>query len=178
MSYRVIKTYTEALYEAANDQKKLDVVHKDMKTIQNVFATSADFKSLCLNPVIGLPVRISILKDIFTNKVEALTLNFLIILAQKSRLRFLEDISENFNNLYAERHNIVRIKISSSSEMAPTQVSAISQHLKLKLRKEVESTLEQDPSLIGGFKVTIGDVIHDASLKYQLGKLRKNLLQG
>jgi F-type H+-transporting ATPase subunit delta len=178
MSYRVIKTYTEALYEAANDQKKLDVVHKDMKTILNVFATSADFKTFCFNPVIGLPARISVLKEIFTDKVETLTLNFLFILAQKTRLRFLEDISQNFNNLYAERHNIVRIKISSSSEMATTQVTAISQHLKLKLRKEIDPTLELDSSLIGGFKVTIGDVIHDASLKYQLGKLRKNLLQG
>src|SRR5689334_10934072 len=103
MSYRVVKIYTQALYEASEEQKKLEAIHKDIRTLQNVFATSTDFKNFCLNPAISLPIRVNILQEIFKDKIEKLTQNFLLILAQKNRLRFLEDICQYFNDIFAEK---------------------------------------------------------------------------
>ena len=175
MNYRIVKIYTEALYEAAAEQKKTELVFSDMKSIREVFANSAEFRQFCANPSIGLPARISILQKIFTGKVDKLTENFLQILAKKNRLNFIQEICQQFEELYKEKHNIALIKIMSSTELATTQISSIAHHLKLKLRKEIESVFRLDPLLMGGFKVAMGDVIYDSTIKSQLEKLRKNL---
>ena len=41
--------------------------------------------------------------------------------------------------------------------------------------KEVEMTVEDDASLIGGLVVRVGDTLYDGSIKTQLGNIR-NLL--
>jgi F-type H+-transporting ATPase subunit delta len=41
--------------------------------------------------------------------------------------------------------------------------------------KEVEMTIEDDSSLIGGMVVRVGDTMYDGSIKAQLGNIRKLL---
>ena len=45
-----------------------------------------------------------------------------------------------------------------------------------KLNQKVKLNVEIDPSLLGGYKVNLGNVVYDNSIKLQLKNLKNNLL--
>jgi F-type H+-transporting ATPase subunit delta len=59
--------------------------------------------------------------------------------------------------------------------MADTQVSAVTAKFKAELGKEIVAEVKVVPELIGGFKVQVGDLVHDLSIKSQLNKLKQQV---
>ena len=46
----------------------------------------------------------------------------------------------------------------------------------MKLNKKIKLNVVIDPTLLGGYKVSLGDVVYDNSIKLQLKNLKNNLL--
>ncbi|VDP22234.1 unnamed protein product [Onchocerca flexuosa] len=70
--------YAVALYSAAVKDKNLDAIEKDLKSLQNVYQTSAKFKNFVLDPALTPLAKVNTIKDVAKNlNVSKETLNFL-----------------------------------------------------------------------------------------------------
>jgi F-type H+-transporting ATPase subunit delta len=69
----------------------------------------------------------------------------------------------------------VRVSVRSAYPLNAELEQALKQRVAEMTGKEVEMTVEDDSSLIGGLVVRVGDTLYDGSIKAQLGNIRKLL---
>jgi len=172
----VAKRYAKAFFDQSLSQKKEEDAFKDILRIRKLVHTSEDLQSFLNNPIIPTEKKQKIINDIFKGKVTAHVLTFILFLETKNRLDQLGHICQAFESLYYESKNIVKVKITSTIPLTAQQLSAAKQHLKLKLRKDIETELAVDPSLIGGIKIQINDTIQDFSLLNQLEAFKQQVI--
>lgn len=176
MSHIISKRYAKALFLFSKQRNNSNDVASDLTSLLNVLETSAEFNQFLSNPTIPLEKQLSILKILFHDKISTQTEEFLFFLARKKRLYSLKEILTDFLKLYQADRNILEVKVTSRSALDKLQLSAVTQHLKLKLRKEIEPICFVDPEMIGGIKVQIGDEVLDYSIRAQLNRFKESLI--
>ena len=176
MSEKVAQRYAQAIFEASQESQKLAVVHRDLELIGQTLEQSRDLAEFLDNPVIPPEKRQSVLKDIFHGKIDALTYKFLLFLESKLRLNQLGTICVVFDRLYADARGILKTRWTTSTDISGADTHAITQYLKAKFQKDIESRHEVDENLLGGIKIQIGDAVYDYSLQAQLKKFKQAIM--
>jgi F-type H+-transporting ATPase subunit delta len=104
--------------------------------------------------------------------------SYLLLLFDKGRIGFLNNISEFYQKLADELKGIARASLVSAIELSSETVEKIRSALSKRTGKEVMLEVEQDPELIGGIVTRIGDLVLDGSVKTQLLSMRESLKRG
>ena len=173
---KAAKRYARAFFQLASEQQELDAARNDLLSLRRLCSDSDDFHSFIKNPVLPEEQRTSILHALLDGKAHPTTLRFLRFLASKNRLAELEPICDTFEQFYCEQNNLLKVVITSASVLTPEQTDSIRQRLETRFGKTVETEAELDPTLLGGFKVKVGDTIHDYSIQAQLQRFREQLI--
>jgi F-type H+-transporting ATPase subunit delta len=172
----VAKRYAKALFELAAEEKILETIESDISLIDQVTAENTDLADMLGNPLINNQDKFSVLKEIFAGKINALSLNFLDLLAQKKRLMLLPDMVAAFNSMMLKYHNTVEAELVSAVELSADQADKIQKSIESMTGKKLRMEKRLDPEIIGGFVVKVEDVVIDNSIRYQLAKLHEKLI--
>ncbi len=173
---RVAKRYAKALFELAEEEKILNKVEADVAQFASLSSESAEFSALLSNPLINEKEKFNILKELFSNKVQPLTLDFLNLLSVKKRLGILPDIAQEFRAMMLNFANKIEGELISAVKLSPDQVDHIRSNMEKMTGKNVLLDEKIDKSVLGGFIVRIEDWVLDNSVRYQLSKLRDKLV--
>lgn len=98
--------------------------------------------------------------------------------------RFIEYLEHELNPspcdlARAERGEAVHIQISAEKQPGPEYVERVAAQVKSRFgAAEVRAEALEDPSLIGGVRLQIGDTVYDGSLSGMLRQVKKSLEQG
>jgi F-type H+-transporting ATPase subunit delta len=103
--------------------------------------------------------------------------NLLNVMAENKRLAALPALSETFEELKALEEKRVRATVITAQEATVEQKKLLSAALNAKFDAEVEIQYEEDPSLIAGIKIKVGDWAIDGSAVSQLNKLGAAIAQ-
>lgn len=101
--------------------------------------------------------------------------NFIGLLAERDRLRFLGSISEEFSRLLDRASGRVRAKIRTPMPLAEESVREIRELFGKRTGKSVLTDVQQAPELLGGVVVEIAGRVYDGSLRTQIERLRAAL---
>lgn len=175
---RVASRYASALLGAARQANMLDAVRKDIDLLKLSVSVSRELVNFLKSPIISADKKTGAFKNMFESQVSALTMNFLLLLVEKTREAELPQIIVSFNEQYNALQGIVEAHISSAIELDEQQKQAILDKVRRYTGKTIVPDYRIDPSLIGGFQVRIGDSIMDGSVKQQIENLKKTLLAG
>ena len=93
-------------------------------------------------------------------------------------LKELSDSLESFLDLAYKALGIYQGTVYSASKMKEEDVAKLAQALEKKLRAAVRLHNKIDSSLLGGYKVALGEKTYDYTLKSQLNALRTRLKGG
>jgi len=175
---KIARRYNLALYEIADEMKSVDAIKRDFVDIKKSVSASRELNMFILTPIISLEKKSKVIKELFSGKINDLTLKFLLVLCDKNRINILNDIAEDFINLANEKEGIVTAKIKTAVEISDREKSTLTAKLKKYVGKEIEASYAIDPSIKGGFVAMIEDKIIDASILRQLELLREKFAQG
>ncbi len=103
-------------------------------------------------------------------------LRYLKAIASHGRLDCLRAIQQQLRVLYDNRHERVRVTLTTAAEIDEHQAKKIADALREKLGAEPILTQVTDPNLIGGVVVRVGDVVYDGSIANQLETIRKQMI--
>lgn len=165
--------YASSLYELAEEKKLVNEVSNDMELICNTITGAKDLQSALRNPTITKVKKDAILSEIFESNVNKETLNFIKFLVSKNRQNLLFEISKRFLEMRDDKLGYVNASVTSIDEFSDDQKSNMLTKLEEITSKKVRIKYLTDADIIGGFLVRIGDTVMDASIKHQLGLLRK-----
>jgi F-type H+-transporting ATPase subunit delta len=175
-SFNISTRYANAFMKFAEGKNSLEQASDDMVMLEDTFSKSKELRVVLMSPVINKDKKESIIKEIFSKNVNALTLEFLLFVNTKNRGALFLDIAKRYNDIRNIKMNRVEAEVVSSIDFSDEQKNMMQQELEELSKKEVIPSFKKDDSLIGGFTVKINDTVIDASVKQQLNKLRKSLV--
>lgn len=166
--------YAKSLLDLAVEQKQLDAVYKDILLIRNTLESSHELKVFLKSPVVRVDKKLDVLKALFEKLVSQLTVKYLELVVNKMRSNILFEISIEFVNQYREFNGIATAVITSAVKLDDASRKKALEIVKAYTKGEVELTEKVNPSLIGGFVLSVGDKQIDSSVSRQLLNLKKN----
>mgnify|MGYP001573902141 CR=1 FL=1 len=175
---RAAKRYAKALFNLARETGQMDAVRDDLAALQSLALESSELSRFLADTHWSRRARAELLKNLFSNRLQPLSYRFLVFLESKRRLGLLEPICASFLGLHDDMKGIVRGRLTSAFALEPTDVTAISARAEPGAGGALRLDVNVDTGLLGGFKLRVGDVVHDLSLAGQLRALRQRLVYG
>ena len=172
---RISVRYAKAFFETALEDKKADIIYKDVRVFLEAVEI-ADFKLILENPSISPSNKMQIFKDVFKNKVDELSIQFLNLLTKNKREQYLKHISLNFLQLYRKFNGIKHVDITTAFPIDDNLRKEIENIISIKFKTKVELSENVDNSIIGGFIVKVEDNLYDASVTGKLKEVKIELL--
>ncbi len=173
-SYNVSTRYAKALIDSSTENNTFGRVVEDIELVHNSLRGSREFRSVLASPVINKEKKISIINEIFSSRISGETMNFLKFVIEKNREEMLIEIIKRFIELKNDQLGILVVDAVSSLEMNEKQKEKLKTNLEKKTGNKISLNFVIDEKIIGGFKLKLKDTVIDASVKYQLEKLRKS----
>jgi F-type H+-transporting ATPase subunit delta len=170
------RRYAGALFEAARGQDVIDRVESDLGLVTYSLQTMPRLREVMAHPLIPPKGKKDIVAEIFRDEIEDITLRFLYLLINKRREEILEEVESEFVRFANDFRGILPALVISAVPLTLDEQSRLRAGLQESTGKRVELQLEEDPSLVGGLCVRIGDTVIDGSVKGYLASLRERLL--
>lgn len=170
---RIATRYAKSLLELATEQGKLEAVHGDVQMLQRA-SINRDLHLMLKSPIIQADRKISALKALFGDKMDALTMAYLSLLANKGREGYLLEIAAEFLNQYRAYKKITAVRIVTSETLGESVLAGI--RAKIIASGVATDNLEVEsvtnPALIGGFVLEFDNKRYDASVAHKLEEMK------
>jgi F-type H+-transporting ATPase subunit delta len=164
--------YATALFDLSRDSDQIATVEQSLATLKAALAESQDFKALTASPLLSRSdASRGVAAAAGAMKLDALTANFLGVLAGNRRLSQLGPVMRAFGQLAADHRGETTAQVTSAHPLTSDQVSQLKTQLKARVGRDVSVDLSVDPAILGGLVVKIGSQMIDSSIKTRLNTL-------
>jgi F-type H+-transporting ATPase subunit delta len=172
---RLAGRYSKCLLDLATEQNQVDAVYADMKWLQSVCKTNADFVVVLKSPIIKPFAKEKIIESITKERITTLTSAFLQLLIRKNRELNLPEIVNTYIDQFNAIRNIHQVKITTAQPITDEMQNAIMANVKANATagQTFEIDAQVDPELIGGFKLETSGTLFDASILKDLKDIQK-----
>lgn len=170
--FKVASRYAKSLIGLAQEKGVLEEVHQDMRLFANTCQTSRDLHLMLKNPIVSRDVKLRVLHQLFSGKVNAMSMAFFDIVVKKHRESILESVAKECHLLYNQLKNIENALVITPMPLTDELRAMFIGAVKEMSGKEVDLSEKVDPDLIGGFVLRINDKQVDDSVKSRLQELK------
>ena len=172
------KSYSQALYELALEEKNIDDVEKNVVSLLKLISQSENFNSLIKDPTNNQEDQINVINIIFEkfnlNNLLKKFLNFLIV---KRRFFYVEKILKDFVIICSKNRGEIFAKLTVAKELNENQINKIKNDLSQNFGSEVKLKYNYDPDLIGGLIMQVESVMIDTSIKNKLQQIENKMIE-
>lgn len=173
---RVALRYVTALLDSAAENKAISKIAKDLTDLGAMLKTSEDFQYLIESPVISREDKMATVGAIAKKaKLDKLTTNFLMLLAQNNRLSALPVMVTIGLKEIDAREGRLTAQIDTAHVLSDKQTKELKDSLKKGLGKDVTLNITQDENLLGGIVIRAGSLMIDDSVKTKISRLQRQL---
>jgi F-type H+-transporting ATPase subunit delta len=172
----ISRRYARAFFDIATEQKQIEPYYNELNQFASIILGNKSLKDFLANPVFEQASKKGVVDSLIAKlKITGMTVNFLRLLVDKQRVDILADIVVCYRQLMDEALKKVRVNVKTAYALSDELRSFISASLEKSMGKKVEMMVEEDPTLLGGVVIGVGDTLYDGSIKNQLNNMR-NLL--
>ena len=129
-------------------------------------------------PSIALETRAAAVETTFGRVASRPVLNLIQLMLRRGRIDELPRVAAEFRRLDNARQGITIATATSAAPLNADEVTALTQRLEAFTGGRVELDVKEDPSLLGGLVVRVGDRLIDGSVRGRLERLRNQLVSG
>ncbi len=170
------KTYAEALFALALEEKKVDDFKKDIKVIEASFKDVEGAKKFFASVKISKADKKEVFSSNFKGKVNPEVINFLCLLVDRGRISHYADIFHEFIHLCNDELGIKEGIVETPRPISEDKIKELEKALS-KDGVTVELKTKLNTTLISGFRVIFDDKIIDTSMKKKINQLNEMLLR-
>lgn len=164
--------YAEALLQVAESRQETDTIADQVRELLALWESSPDLRQAMASPVLEPEAKKAAITAIVGERISPSLGNLLRLLADRQRIAVLDSVLARFLELYRELRNIALARVTSATPLSDEQKARLSEKVKAMAGTEnVEFDVAVDPALIGGFIVSLGSQVVDASLAGQVRRL-------
>lgn len=171
---RLASRYAKSILDLAIEKGQLETVYKDMVFLRTLCRSSLDLVNLLRSPIVKAGKKRQILETITKGRISPLTTAFNSLLMNKEREAYLPEIAAAFEEQYKAYKGIQTVKLTTAVPVSDELKQAILGKIKTDRQvAQIDLETEVRPDLIGGFVLEIGDELIDASVAFDLNKIKQ-----
>ena len=172
----IASPYAEALLQVTEARKESDTVADQARALLAIWTESAELRAAMTSPVLEPDAKKAALLALFKDQLTPSLENLLKLLADRQRIAVLDAVLSRFLELYRELRRVTLARVVSATPLTAEQQQQLNARVQaIAGTKSVEFDLSVDPALIGGFVVSMGSQVIDASLAGQVRRLGLSL---
>jgi F-type H+-transporting ATPase subunit delta len=165
--------YAAALFELADEAKRLDVVADDLRFLSRMIEENSELVRLIYSPILSRDAQGNALAAIMEKAgISELTRQFVGLVGANRRLFVLADMMRAYLAALALQRGEVTAEVVSAKALTEKQTHALVDGLKRAVGAAVSLDSRIDPGLLGGLVVKLGSRMVDSSLRTKLQRLR------
>ncbi len=170
----IARPYADAVFARAVETGKLDL-WSDMLELLAMAVRDPALSGLIASPKLDLAQMTELMIDVGGVRLSEEGQNLVRLLTANRRLSVIPEIATLFEARKAEQEGSLDVEVTAAYELQPEQEQQLAAALKQKLGRDIRISSEQDPELIGGFRLRAGDMVIDGSVSGQLTQLAHEL---
>jgi F-type H+-transporting ATPase subunit delta len=170
----IAEVYSRALFQAAKENDVLDRVHDELGEFVDALDENQELQMFFFSPYFSSDEKQDAVDKVVSGADER-TVNFLKLLAERHRLPVLFRIRRDFDEQWAEEHQLLSVSVTSAVELDKKLVKDIGKRIEEQTGRDVELEAKVDPYVLGGLVVRVGNMVLDASVRNRLEQLRKQV---
>jgi F-type H+-transporting ATPase subunit delta len=175
----VARRYARALLLIGKEDGRAETYREELEGFSSLMTKEKSLEQAICNPLYDAACRKKVLQAIAENlEVSNMMRTFLLLLFDKGRIGFINDINRFYQKLADDLKGIARASLVSAAELSEETVEKIRMSLSKMTGRDVCLEVEQNPGLIGGIVTRIGDLVLDGSIRTQLLNMRESLKKG
>lgn len=166
------------MFSLATEGEKLDTVWEEVKMIRDSVKENPEFIDMLSHPEMTQEKRISVLTEIFQDKVSEDVMGFLHVLVRKGRLKEMVAVLDYFDGLAKEYKKIGVVNVSTPTPLTEDQKEQVEKRiLEVSKYETLEMHYELDENLLGGIVIRMGDRVLDNSIRTKMDALSRQLMK-
>ena len=164
------RPYAEAVFALARDGGALPAWSE---LLERLAVVAADAQVLeCLDSPRFTPAQLSqLLLESAGGQATVEQANFVQVLVESDRARFLPEISQMFSQLKDAFDGVKDAVVTSAFPIDDAAMARLQADVEAHFQSKVRITLQIDPELIGGVRIAVGDEVIDASVRGKLAAM-------
>ena len=165
----IARPYAEALFKSA--KADVDGTSQWLDTLAAI-AGNAQLQQLAGNPNVSHQQVFDVVAGVAKAPLTDAAKNFLRAVIENGRLTVLPEIAAQFRALKNAQGGSSDAVVHSAFPIDAGALSGISAALEKRFGRKLNLSVQQDPSLIGGIRVVVGDEVLDTSVKARLEQMK------
>jgi len=170
----IARPYAEAAFDLAQASNAMPVWSSMLRFASAVVADPAMAQALD-NPKLTAGDKESLVLSVCGDKLNAEGRRFVRVLVEAERVALLPHIAELFDARKNDAEGVATARIDSAFPLTDEQVTELKTALEKRFGKKIEPSVNVDPELVGGARITVGDTVIDASVRAQLQAMAHQL---
>jgi F-type H+-transporting ATPase subunit delta len=170
---KVTIRYAKSLLTLSNELNKLEEVYTDMRFLRELCSDSKDFLMLLKSPIIKVDLKLSVLNKILKKNISDLSMSFIELVTKKKRESLLQDIANDFLNLYNVEKNITPVVLTTAVKIDDSLRKEVLSFIKKQGKENIELVEKVDASIVGGAIIKMGDKQLDTSVSSKIKLLKQ-----
>lgn len=174
-SVTIARNYAEALFILGEKSGRIQEYADLIDAVAHGVAAAPTVQAVLMSPRISKAGKAKLFADALTGTPREFVL-FIQGVIKRGRQGLLSDISQQFNALQDIKLNRVRAAVTMANPADEALRQKITAQLSAVMGREVLTQFTQDPGILGGVIVRVGDRVFDGSVRRKLTVLRRILL--
>ena len=166
--------YALALLDIAKEEKITKKIYLQINQIIESLEKNEEFV-LLLDSYIQQAKKEKLIKNVFKNIHWSLT-NVAMILMIKNNFKYFKDILNKLNKYLQDILKIEQGIIYSTEKLTSVKIKKIEEKVSKELDKKITLKNLIDKELIGGFKIVVGSIVIEDSVKSELRAMKDSLI--
>lgn len=175
MISEVSKRYARAIFEAAKEISKTDIVFSELRAVASIISSDVEINKFINSPLNSSETKAQVLSKALSGKVSDQTMGFLLLLTNKGRISLFGEIVSAFEAISDEAHGVSRGRVRSAAALGPDQRQKVEQIVNKVTKKKVILTFEEDSKILGGMVAQVGGWTFNDSIDSHLNRLNDEL---
>ena len=157
--------YGNALFEVCCEENCLDEVYGELGNIRDIIFSQGqeEYVELLASPLV------------FMGRIQPVTLNFLCLVSEKGRIRFLPEICAKFKELYEKHNNIIEVTAVTAMPLSERLRDKLVAKLEAVSGAKIVLVEKVDKSLMGGIVLRYSDTEIDGSVRTKLDDIKAQI---
>ena len=165
----IARPYAEALFQSS--QADLQGTEQWLDALAAV-AGNAQLLQFADNPKVTHQQVFDVVSDVAKVQLPPAAVNFLRTVIENGRLAALPEIAAQFRSLKNAQSGSSDAVVYSAFPIPATALGDVAGALEKRFGRKLNVTVQEDPSLIGGIRVVVGDEVLDTSVKARLEQMK------
>ena len=170
----IARPYAEAAFRIARDANALPAWSTMLNLLAGIAADRRVAGALD-NPKLTAPDKASLVLSIAGDRLDKSGRNFVSVLVDADRIGVLPQIRTLFEALKNDTDGVSKARIDTAFPLTDTQAADLNRALERRFGRKIETTINVDPSLGGGARITVGDTVIDGTIEAQLAAMATQL---